>query len=243
MTIHGRTALVTGSTSGIGRAAAETLAARGARVIITGRDPAKAEAVVAGIVSAGGSASAVIADLADPEGFAVLAGLDDVDILVNNAGYYRFVPTSMTDATLFEALSGANLRAPFFLGQALIPRMIERGGGSVVNVSTVAARVGTATSAAYGASKAGLESLTRAWAAEFGPSGVRVNAVAAGPTHTPGTDAFLPVLEALTAATPAGRPLRPEEVADAIAYLAEADYLHGASLVVDGGASAVAPSR
>jgi len=241
VTLHGRTALVTGSTSGIGRAAAETLAARGAHVIVTGRDPVKAEAVVAGIVSAGGSARAVIADLAEPADIAALAALDDVDILVNNAGTYRFVPTSVTDEALFDSLVGTNLRAPFFLGRALIPRMVDRGGGVVVNVSTIAARVGTATSAAYGAAKAGLESLTRAWASEFGRAGVRVNAVAAGPTHTPGTDAFLPVLQGLTAATPSGRPLRPQEVADAIAYLTEADYLHAATLVVDGGASSVAP--
>ncbi|MFZ2964284.1 MAG: SDR family NAD(P)-dependent oxidoreductase, partial [Rhodoglobus sp.] len=106
MTLHGRTALVTGSTSGIGRAAAETLAARGAHVIVTGRDPVKAEAVVAGIVSAGGSARAVIADLAEPADIAELAALDDVDILVNNAGTYRFVPTSVTDEALFDGLVG-----------------------------------------------------------------------------------------------------------------------------------------
>ncbi|WP_250287212.1 MULTISPECIES: SDR family oxidoreductase [unclassified Frankia] len=242
MTLDGRTALVTGSTSGIGRAAAEALAARGAHVIVTGRDAAKAAEVVAGIEHASGVARPVIADLATPSGLTALAALDDVDILVNNAGYYRFAPTTATNQALFDALVDVNLRAPFLLGQALIPKMAARGHGAVVNVSTVAARVGTSTSAAYGAVKAGLESITRAWAAEFGPSGVNVNAIAVGPTHTPGTDAVVQVLEGLTRAFPLGRLFRPEEIADAIAYLAGADYLHGATLAVDGGASVVVPA-
>ena len=242
MSIEGRAALVTGSTSGIGRATAEALAARGAHVIVTGRDPAKAEEVVAGIAAAGGTASAVIGDLADPAGIATLTALEDVDILVDNAGFYRFLPTAATDDELFDAFVTTNLRAPFLLGRALIPKMVERGGGAVVNVSTVAARIGTTTSAAYGAVKAGLESLTRAWAAEYGPAGVRVNAVSVGPTLTPGTEPAAAVLDGLTRAFPLGRPLRSAEVADAIAYLAGADYLHGATLAVDGGASVVAPS-
>jgi NAD(P)-dependent dehydrogenase (short-subunit alcohol dehydrogenase family) len=242
MSLEGRIALVTGSTSGIGRASAEALAALGAQVIVTGRDAAKAETVVAGIAAAGGTARAVIADLADPAGVAVLAALEDVDILVGNAGFYRFLPTALTDEALFDAFVAINLRAPFLLGRALIPRMVERGGGAVVNVSTVAARIGTTTSAVYGAVKAGLESLTRAWAAEYGPVGVRVNAVAVGPTLTPGTEPAATALEGLTRAFPLGRPLLPAEVADAIAYLAGAEYLHGATLAVDGGASAVAPS-
>ncbi|MFT4122839.1 MAG: SDR family oxidoreductase [Microbacteriaceae bacterium] len=143
---------------------------------------------------------------------------------------------------MFDLLLELNLRVPFLLGRALIPKMAERGGGSVVSVSTAAARIGTATSAAYGAAKAGLESLTRAWAAEYGPHGVSVTAVAAGPTRTPGTEAAAPVLTRLAAAYPAGRLLEPGEVADAIAYLAGAPYLHGAILTVDGGASVVAPS-
>lgn len=242
MSLDDRTALVTGSTSGIGRATAEALAARGADVIVTGRDPERADAVVTAITASGGSARAVIADLATPEGVSAFAALDGVDILVNNAGFYRFLPTAATDEALFDAFVATNLRAPFLLGQALIPRMVERGGGAVVNVSTVAARVGTTTSAAYGAVKAGLESLTRAWAAEYGPAGVRVNAVSVGPTLTPGTEPAKAALEGLTRAFPLGRPLRPAEIADAIAYLAGADYLHGATLAVDGGISAVAPS-
>lgn len=240
--LAGRTALVTGSSSGIGRAVAETLAARGARVLVSGRDAAKTEAVVASIMAAGGEAQALVADLTTPDGLAVLTARDDVDILVNNAGIYYFVPTPATDAAMLDALLDLDLRVPFLLGQALLPKMAAQGRGSVVNVSTISATFGQPTSAAYGAAKAGLESLTRAWAAEFGPAGVSVNAVSPGPTLTPGTAPFGQVLDALTGAYPLGRPLRPEEVADAIAYLAGADYLHGATLVIDGGATVVAPA-
>lgn len=120
---------------------------------------------------------------------------------------------------------------------ALAPATAARGSGVVVNVTSWMAHVGTPGVGLYPATKAALEQLTRAWAAEFGPSGVRVNAVAPGATLTPGNADSLAVLEAMTAASPAGRVGRPVDIADAVRFLAsdEAAYVHGTVLDVDGG--------
>lgn len=119
--------------------------------------------------------------------------------------------------------------------------MAERGGGAIVNVSTMVAEFGMAGMGLYGSSKAALELLTKSWAAEFGPRGVRVNAVSPGPTRTPGTAGMGAGLDQLAAGGPAGRPASPEEIADAIVYLAtdRASFVHGAVLPVDGGRVAV----
>jgi NAD(P)-dependent dehydrogenase (short-subunit alcohol dehydrogenase family) len=175
-------ALVTGATSGMGRAIAQQLATDGLHVIVHGRDAGRGAQVVEGIESAGGRASFAAADLADPaaiERLAAAAG--EVDVLVNNAGFSWFGATADLEPDRFDALFASNVRAPYFLVAALAPGMAARGGGSIINISSMAGRIGLAPAAAYGATKGALESLTRAWAAEFSPSGVRVNAVAAGP--------------------------------------------------------------
>jgi NAD(P)-dependent dehydrogenase (short-subunit alcohol dehydrogenase family) len=134
-----------------------------------------------------------------------------------------------------------NVRAPFLLVGGLAPAMAERGSGAIINVTTMVAEFGAAGMALYGASKASLALLTKAWAAEFGPHGVRVNAVQPGPTRTEGTEGMGQSLADLAAQGPAGRPAGPEEIAAAIAYLAgdEASFIHGAVLPVDGGRAAV----
>ncbi|MEU6366990.1 SDR family NAD(P)-dependent oxidoreductase [Streptomyces sp. NPDC046931] len=245
--LSGRVALVTGATSGIGAATAALLAERGAHVLVAGRDPARGESVVAGIRDRGGKADFVAADLGQPDsvrqlaGEAVGLGGGSVDILVNNAGIFPFSQTEQTPPSDIDAVYGVNVKAPYELVAALAPAMAERGRGAIVNVSTVAAERGVAGMALYGSSKAALDLLTKAWAAEFGPRGVRVNGVAPGPTRTEGTAVMGDYIDELAAGTPVGRPGEPGEIAEAIAYLASdaASYVHGAVLPVDGGLTAV----
>lgn len=141
-----------------------------------GRDASRGQATVEEIGSNGGYGKFVSADLsapADVERLAAEAG--DVDVLVNNAGISWFGPTAELDLDTFDALFASNVRAAYFLVAALAPRMVERGAGSIINVGSMAGQVGLAGGAAYGATKAAQAALTRAWAAEFSPGGVRVN--------------------------------------------------------------------
>jgi NAD(P)-dependent dehydrogenase (short-subunit alcohol dehydrogenase family) len=247
MQLSGQRALVTGATSGIGQAIAEAFAREGASVIVTGRDAARAAQVVDSIQSEGGTAVAAVADLSDPAGVETLVAAVDrlgpLDILVNNAGIYPFGPTPQVEPALFDAVMGTNLRAPYFLTAALAPRMAARGRGRIINITTIAAHIGTPTNGLYGASKAALELLTKTWAAEFGPSGVNVNAIAPGPVHTPGTAPVGELLEQFAKTLPASRPGTPEEIAAAALFLAgeSAAFVHGTTLFVDGGAIATRP--
>jgi NAD(P)-dependent dehydrogenase (short-subunit alcohol dehydrogenase family) len=245
--LSGKTALVTGATSGIGRATSELLADRGAHVLVSGRDAARGDAVVAEIRSAGGKADFLGAELGDAESVRALArdaihlGGGKVDILVNNAGIFPFGPTPEASDEDIDAVYAVNVKAPFLLVGSLAPGMAERGKGSIVNVLTMVAHFGIPGMGLYGSSKAALMLLTRAWAAEFGPAGVRVNAVSPGPTRTEGTEAMGDQLDALASAGPAGRPAAPTEIAHAIGFLAgdDASFVHGAVLDVDGGRNAV----
>jgi NAD(P)-dependent dehydrogenase (short-subunit alcohol dehydrogenase family) len=245
--LTGRTALVTGGNSGIGRAAARALAERGAHVILSGRDVGRGEQAVAEIRARGGVAEFVKADLGDESSARQLArqatelGGGHVDILVNNAGVFPFGPTHEATGDDFDKVFNLNVKVPFFLVSELAPKMAERGYGAIVNISTMVAEFGMAQMALYGSSKAALVLLTKSWAAEYGPSGVRVNAVSPGPTRTEGTADIAAQVEQLAAAAPAGRVGLPEEIASAIAYLAsdEASFVQGALLPVDGGRIAV----
>ena len=151
---------------------------------VHGRDAGRGQAVVDAITAAGGQARFAAADLSEPTGPEQLAAaVGVVDVLVNNAGISWFGPTSELRQDQFDALFASDVRAPYFLVAALAPAMADRGSGSIINVSSMAARVGLAGGAGYGAAKAAMESLTQAWAAEFSPRGVRVNAIAPGPVH------------------------------------------------------------
>jgi NAD(P)-dependent dehydrogenase (short-subunit alcohol dehydrogenase family) len=245
-TLTGQTALVTGATAGIGYAIAVQLANEGADVIVHGRDAERGAKAVRDIENAGGKARFIAADVskaADVRRLADEAGA--VDILVNNAGIYRFAPTFETTDADFDDQLDTNLRAPYLLVQKLVPGMIERGEGSVINVTTVAASTPAAGAGIYGASKAALELLTKLWADEFGASGVRVNAVAPGPTVTLGTAAFeSDLIEGLGRTTAIGRTAEAEEIANVVTFVASpaASYVNGAILTVGGGAQAIKPA-
>jgi NAD(P)-dependent dehydrogenase (short-subunit alcohol dehydrogenase family) len=237
--LPGRTALVTGATSGIGRAAAIQLAREGAEVIVHGRDSQRGEEVVAEIIEAGGMARFVAADLSDPVEVRRLADeAGDVDVLVNNAGFSWFGPTADLDVATFDALFDSNVRAAYFLVAALAPKMAANGGGSIINIASMAGGIGLAGAAAYGGTKATLAAMTRSWAAEFSPRGVRVNAVAPGPVYTAADPARI---EALGATTLLGRAARADEIAQVIAFLASpaSAYLTGTTVAADGGRTAI----
>jgi NAD(P)-dependent dehydrogenase (short-subunit alcohol dehydrogenase family) len=242
MTLEGKRALVTGATSGIGRATAEALASEGATVVLSGRDRARGAEVAAAIERAGGKAEYIAADLSKPSEVAALADrAGEIDILVNNAGVFPGGATHEIDEAAFDTAFDVNVKAPFLLTAAIAPRMAQRGEGSIVNVTTMVAEFGMPGLSVYGASKAATALLTKAWAAEYGPQGVRVNAVSPGPTRTPGTAAMGDGFEQIAATIPLGRAADPAEIAAAIVFLASegASYVNGAIVPVDGGRVAV----
>jgi NAD(P)-dependent dehydrogenase (short-subunit alcohol dehydrogenase family) len=194
--------------------------------------PAEAESAAYRLTSLDGLASAN--ELAE---WATEAGDGHVDILVNNAGVALLGPTQAASEADFDETFSLNVKIPFFLVATLAPGMAERGWGAIVNVSTMVASFGQPGMAIYGASRAALELLTKASAAEYGLYGVRVNAVAPGPTRTPMNEGFGEMANQIAALAPAGRQGEPEELAAAIAFLAsdDASFVHGITLPVDGG--------
>ncbi|MEY2430463.1 MAG: hypothetical protein QOC92_188, partial [Acidimicrobiaceae bacterium] len=161
----------------------------------------------------------------------------DVDILINNAGIALFGPTAEFDVSAFDKMFASNVRAPFFLVAAFAPGMAARGHGSIVSLSSMAGGVGLVGGAAYGATKASLEAMTRAWAVEYSANGVRVNAIAPGPVYTPASGRT----EALGETTPMHRAAQPEEIAEVVAFLTSprASYITGTTLAADGGRRAI----
>lgn len=247
MTSTASTALVTGGTSGIGRATAKKLAQLGIHVLVVGRSEERGRETVNEIRAAGGKADFISSDLRDAASARELAkraielGNGNIDILINNAGIYPFGPTHEMTEQQFDRVFSLNVKVPYFLVAELAPLMAKRGKGAIVNLSTMVADYGAAGMSLYGSSKAAINLLTKTWAAEYGPSGVRVNAVSPGPTRTEGTDAMGEGLAQLAAQGPAGRPATADEIAEAIVFLAtdRASFVYGAKLAVDGGRTAI----
>jgi NAD(P)-dependent dehydrogenase (short-subunit alcohol dehydrogenase family) len=237
--LDGQVALVTGATSGIGRAVAVQLAAQGATVLVHGRDSARATQVIEEIELSGGHARFIAADIGNANEIqALVAEAGDIDILVNNAGFAWFGPTPELSAGKFDDLFDANVRAPYLLTAAFAPGMAARGTGNVVSIASMAGIIGLVGGAAYGATKLSLVALTRAWAAEYSPHGVRVNAIAPGPVYTATDPARI---RARGETTLLGRAAQPEEIAEVVGFIASprASYITGAVIPVDGGRTAI----
>jgi NAD(P)-dependent dehydrogenase (short-subunit alcohol dehydrogenase family) len=248
-----KTALVTGATSNIGRAIATAFAAEGAHVVVSGRSPQRGPEVVEQIRAAGGRADFVRAELdgsakasRELAAAATRALGGRIDVLVNNAGIYPGSTTAATDEATFDEVYAVNVRAPFFLTAAVAPAMAARGDGSIINLGSWIARLGIPVGSLYSSTKGAIETLTKAWAAEFGPAGVRVNAISPGVIRTPapegsdGGDEH--PAEAMMRGTPAGASGTPDAIAHAAIYLAsdEAAFVHGTVIDVDGGRVGVA---
>lgn len=239
MELRNQIALVTGGTAGIGLESARLLAAEGAEVVISGRDGERGARAVAELA---GKATFVQADLSDLDAVARLVGqAGDIDILVNNASVFPVAPTVEQDVASFDQMFDTNVRGTYFLVAEAARGMIECGRGSIINITSTAADKGFPGTSVYGATKAALAALTRTWAAEFGAHGIRVNSVSPGPTRTPGAAAMGEFIDDIAAALPLARTAGPEEIAQAVLFLASprASYVTGSTLFVDGGGSAV----
>jgi NAD(P)-dependent dehydrogenase (short-subunit alcohol dehydrogenase family) len=240
--LEGRTALVTGASRGIGASIACALDNAGAQVALAARDRRKLHAVAAGLQH---SPVVIEADLVDPdvpERLAVeaLEQLGGIDVLVNNAAVAARLAVQELDAALIDRLYAVNVRAPLLLISALVPSMLKRGGGAIVNLSSVSGVVGTPRRAAYAATKGALDAATRSLAIELGPCGIRVNSVAPGVVDTEmwaKNKAIPGVVEEIDRQTPLRRWAVPGDVADVVVFLASdaARFVTGETLCADGG--------
>jgi len=238
--LTGRVALVTGASRGIGRAIAVTLAQAGASVAVNYRERAdEAEMVVDSIRTNGGRAASFGADVslrADVEDMVarVAKELGPVDILVNNAGTAPVRSIDEISQDDFERTIATNLTSAFLCTQAVLPGMRSRKWGRIVNLSSIGARIGASSvSVAYGAAKAGIEGLTRAYALRLASEGITVNAVAPGLVDT---DMGKPLIESgVPARIPVGRAGTGEEIAEAVLLLVTNAYMTGQTIAVNGG--------
>jgi NAD(P)-dependent dehydrogenase (short-subunit alcohol dehydrogenase family) len=240
--LDGRRALVTGAGRGIGRAAATALAGAGAHVVAASRTAAELEALAAAIQGDGGSAEPLVLDVADVEAAqAAITAEAPFDVLVNNAGTNRPAPFLEVTLESYDLVSDLNVRAAFFVAQAVVRRMVEAGiKGSIVNVSSQMGHVGGENRTVYCATKHAIEGLTKAMAIDLAPNGIRVNSLCPTFIRTPMAEAFLAnpeFHERTVARIPLGRVGEVEDLMGAILFLASdaSALMTGTSLTVDGG--------
>ena len=249
MDFTGKVALVTGGGSGIGRATSLLLAERGASVLVADIAADHAAAVAKEISDKGGQASSYAVDVTDPDAVEAMVAAaverhGGLDVAVNNAGTSgTFAPIAEQPLDAWRKVVDLNLSGVFYCMRAEIPRLLDRGGGAIVNTSSGAGLMGFAGLSAYVASKHGVVGLTRGGALEYAKQGIRVNCVCPGTVRTPMLEAFTgdeATLQAMGRAMPVGRLATSEEIAEAIVWLASpaASYVTGHALAVDGGAAA-----
>jgi 2-hydroxycyclohexanecarboxyl-CoA dehydrogenase len=244
-----RTALVTGGGRGIGRAVAEGLAADGFAVFIADLRREEAQEVADAIASSGGCARAVEADVADSESVAAAVraaeeAFGHIDVLVNNAGWDDLKPFLETDEAFWDRVIDINFKGPLRFTRLILPGMIERGWGRIINIGSDAGRVGSSLESVYSGAKGGLIAFTKTIARETARSGVTANVVCPGPTDTPFLQETMSaqgnadaVLGAMVKSVPMRRLAAPEEIAAAVRFFAgdEAGYVTGQTLSVSGG--------
>jgi 2-deoxy-D-gluconate 3-dehydrogenase len=244
--LYGKTALVTGATSGIGEAIAIGLAQAGATVGVNGRATDRAAATCQQITDLGGQAIPLVADLTTVDACRQLVSdahttLGRIDILVNCAGMNRRKPAVTVTEEDWETILNVNLRSAYFLSQAVQPIMAAQGGGKIINIGSVTNTYALDGVTVYGATKAGLAQVTRTMAIEWAPDNIQVNMIAPGFIQTPLTDAGLFQNEQrrrwLAARTPLRRPGKPQDLLGAALLLASpaSDYMTGTTVTVDGG--------
>jgi 2-deoxy-D-gluconate 3-dehydrogenase len=246
--LEGKAALVTGATKGIGLETCKVLADAGADIAAVGRDAQGLREIEAAVEAKGRRCVAIAADMATVDGPAkaakeALAAFGTVDILVNNAAIALIAPLLEATSADWDATMAVNLRAPFLLAQALVPAMIKKGGGKIINISSQAGVIGQDSHAAYGASKGGLNTLTKVMCVEWAKHNIQVNTVCPTVILTPMGEEHWGKPERgdpMKAKIPAGRFGKPVEVADMILYLASSasNLVNGQDLLIDGGYTA-----
>lgn len=246
--LNGRTALITGASSGLGRAIAEALAGAGARIVAVARRKAPLDETVEALRESGAQAEAISADIADRAEIARLADaaaqpFGTPDILVNAAGINTREPADKVTAEGWDATLAINLSAPFFLAQRLAPAMAGRGWGRIINIASLQSVRAFANGIAYGASKGGVIQLTRAMAEAWSPHGVCCNAIAPGFFPTALTEPVFrdeQLVKKLAAQTMIGRNGRLEDIHGIAVFLASpaSDYITGQTIFLDGGFTA-----
>jgi 2-hydroxycyclohexanecarboxyl-CoA dehydrogenase len=240
--LRGKVVVVTGAGRGMGQAMAERLAAEGARVAVTDIDGDAALAAAKALDGAAGfrlditDAAEVTTRIAE-----ITAALGPIDALVNNAGWDKLSPFLDTDEDLWDRIIDINLRGPIRMTKAVLPGMVERGGGRVVNISSDAGRVGSTGEAVYSACKAGIIGFSKTIAREMARHGITVNAVCPGPTDTPLLQGMVgdheKLIESLKRGIPLGRLGQPDDIAGVVAFIVsdDASFITGQTLSVSGG--------